>query len=144
MQTDHRQFNFIYKRASYEVYKKFRINKLELWLLTSLEWFLINKNKTVISRDDFFENITGNSREKAKMRGYYQGLVTGKFIGCYEYISSPGSLSIGLSDLGHNVLRCYDQAIGVFMEKYPRSPYRLDEAEPSVVKQEMARYRKTA
>jgi len=75
MLVDHRQFNYIYKRASYEVFKRFNINKQELWLLTALEWQLMVSNKTVIARSILFDTITGNSREQAKMSGYYNGLL---------------------------------------------------------------------
>jgi len=144
MLINHEVYCFIYKRASFEVYKKFRINKLELWLLCAIAAFLRHKNQTVISKDILFNQITGNGKEQLKIQGPFEGLVKGKFIGTYEYITMPGSCCIGLSELGSKTLQCYNEACKIFAEKFAESPYRLGMPEHNV-EEPSARYRaKTA
>lgn len=120
------QHDYIYKRASFQVYTKYNINKLELWLLSALVWHLKVCGQTVCSKVEFFATVTGNAREWSKMEGYYTGLLSKGFIGTYEYISKPGSLSLGISDLGMNVLREYQVACAVMATKYPKSSYVID------------------
>ncbi len=144
MLIDYRQYNFIYKRASYEVYKQFRINKLELWLLTSLYWHLQYENRTVMAKSEWFGTITGNSREIRKMEGYFQGLIRLGCVGTFEYISSPGSVSVGLSDLGISILDFYDRALLKFQLKFPCHPYKLDRKQPSITDEPLPKYRALA
>lgn len=142
MIIDHALYCFIYKRASYEAYKKYRINKLELWLLCALSAFLKHRNVTLISKCKFFEQITGNGREKFKTEGPLFGLQQKGFVGSYEYIKVPGSLSIGLSDLGVSVLICYDQAVRDFADKFAESPCRIG-LPVSVTEEPISKYYKS-
>ncbi len=125
MLIDHGLYCFIYKRASFEAYKKFKINKLELWLLCALSSYLQYKNAVVIGKDTFFTEMTGNGREQLKMEGPMLGLIKKGFVGSFEYVRVPGSTSVGLSDLGISTLRCYDEALQVFADKFAQSPYRI-------------------
>jgi hypothetical protein len=131
MQVDDDQYDFLYRRSTYPLWLKFRINKMEFRLLKQLNWYLKYKNTTVTSKQEFFDTITNNQHEKRLMEGYLKGLTEKKFIGAYEYIKTPGSLSIGLSDLGVNVLKSFKQHYDLLAEKYHISPFRLDQVNPS-------------
>lgn len=144
MLIDDAQRDFIFKRASYEVYKRFKVNKFELWLLNSLSWYLQHVEQTIVSRNHFFDTITGNSRELRKMEGYFQGLLRLKCIGTFEYISCPGSLSLGISDLGLEVLRHYKTALAQFSNKYPRNTKTIDGFPLSITAEPTPKYRQTA
>lgn len=91
------------------------------------------------------DTITGNSRELSKMRGYLEGLVRLKVIGSFEYVIKPDSFSIGLSDLGISVVKYKHACVKEFMDKYPKSPYRLlEDSQPSFVDEMPLRYKQRA
>lgn len=125
MLLDFYTYNLIFRRASFPSYSKFRVNKFELTLLCQLNGFLRYKNIVIASKTELFDTITNNGTEKAKMAGYYTGLLTKGMIGEYEYISQPGSTSVGLSDLGVNVLKQFEQELIQLSERYKCSPLRV-------------------
>lgn len=85
--------------------RQFKINRMELWALFSLHGYLIFHNKVLISQAEFIGHLSGNFRTKKKIEGYITGLLTLKCIGSFEYTKSPGSLSIGITDFGFEVLK---------------------------------------
>jgi hypothetical protein len=117
--------NFMNRRAMYSSYRKFGINKLELNLLSCLYAILMNRNITVISRAELFSTITQNKREHARMLGAFSGLVRLQAIGTYEYVSSPGNISIGLSDLGYSMLMEYESSMKDLLGRFSPHPNRL-------------------
>lgn len=96
------------RRAMYPCWIKFGINKAELSCLSALHAYLEARNKTIVSWLSFKRAVTNNSREKAKMEGYLQGLLKGKFIAPYEYKRVPGSFCVGITPLGLAVLERYN------------------------------------
>ncbi len=144
MLVDHSQYDFLYKRASYECYKLYKVNKLELWLLNTLSWMLKHRNRTVIAKLEWFGTITGNARERRKMEGYFNGLLRLGLVGTFEYVSSPGSVSVGLSDQGIAVLKCYDKAIEKFVIQFACSPYKLEDYPHSIIDEPLPLYRRIA
>jgi len=144
MLIDPCQHDFIYKKASFEVFKIFKINKQELWLLSCLNHYLGTIERNVVSRQAFLENITNNNREIRKMHGYCHGLLTKGFIGSYEYLRVPGSTAIGISDLGVKALESYLKALELVSEKYPMSKNRIGHIQPAVTLSEIPTYRATA
>lgn len=131
------------RRASFCCYQKFSVNKMELWLLCALNAYLNFKGVTIVSKLDFFRQVTANPREKAKMQGYYQGLVTKGCVGVYEYIQQPGSESVGISELGAKVLSTYDESLQFYADKFKRHPHRLD-ASIIITADPQDRWRRTA
>lgn len=103
---------------------------------------LKHRNRTVIAKMEWFGTITGNVRERRKMEGYFQGLMRLGLVGTFEYVSSPGSVSVGLSDTGIAVLRLYETAIIKFTEQFACSPYKLDEFAPTITAEPLPLYRK--
>jgi hypothetical protein len=136
------QYEFVYRRASFQVYKKYNINKLELSTLLAFSWFLRHRNRQIIGELETLEQLTGNSREQWKLRAPFEGLLKKGFIGSYEYISSPNSKSYGLSDLGVNTLIEFDKVLTDFQEKFKESPYRIGSGHPpSVIEDELTTYK---
>lgn len=141
MLVDNHLYDLVSRRAAYPCWLKYGINKMELKMLGQLSSYLKFRNSTVVGKHDFFDTVTNNSREKVRMEGYLSGLIKGRFIGCYEYVSSPDGLSLGLSDLGVQVLIDFDSDVQVLLEKYKPSPYRLDtDIIPSFSQEPRARY----
>jgi hypothetical protein len=121
----YRLYEYMRRRAAFPLLQRYGINRYELWLLVQLSAHLQYEDKVISSTERFLETITGNQREQAKMRGYYHGLLTKKFIGAFEYIRYPGSESCGISDLGVRVLEEYDKCITGLMLKFQPSENRL-------------------
>lgn len=118
MCIDYKTVFFVYRRSSYPVYLKFKINKFELQMLCMLSAFLLHRGKNIVSKAEFFDTMTNNSRERIKIEGYLHGCIDKKFVGCYEYISHPGSLSVGLSDLGISVIKSFEEDLKKMVDKY--------------------------
>lgn len=100
------------------------INRFELWLLLSLAGFLSLEGKEIVSKDMFFDFLAGNYNHRIKFEGYYQGLLKLKCIGTYEYVSTKpgtGSVSIGLSDYGIEVIKAHFRAIYGLFDRYGNS-----------------------
>jgi|SRR5687768_14852085 len=118
MLLDYQAFLFSYRRASYGVYLKYGINKFELQFLLMLSGYLRCIGKQVIAKNEFFDTSTGNPREHRKMLGYLGGCLDKRFIGSYEYIKKPGSLSIGISNLGLSVISHFEKDLLKYMDRF--------------------------
>lgn len=119
-------YEYIKHKASFPLYAKFKINRFELTFLMQLSAILRHYNKQIINKDDLFSGITGNVKEFRKFEGYLKGCRDKGFIGSYEYISKPGSLSLGISDLGLSVLRMYNREIEQRVELWRASEEKRD------------------
>ena len=108
-----------HQRASGRIYQRYRINSLELDLLSMLSAFCAQEGRTIVSKNTFFGQCTGNNRRKARMEGYLTGLRTKGFVGSYEYMGSPDSLSIGISKLGQRCLTDFWQDLYELMYAKP-------------------------
>lgn len=118
MLLDYQAFLFSYRRASYGVYLKYGINKFELQFLLMLSGYLRCIGRQVIAKNEFFDTLTGNPREHRKMSGYLSGCLDKRFIGSYEYIKKPGSLSLGISDLGMSCIASFEKDLAKYMERF--------------------------
>lgn len=114
---DYSTYELVRRRAAYPLLQRFGINRYELWMLCQMAGCCRHLNKAIVSKNTFFGNITGNSREKAKMQGYYTGLVNKKFVSLYEYKAKPGSESFKINALGARVLNEYHKEIEKMAEK---------------------------
>lgn len=141
---DKLQYEFIFRRASYTCYLKFRVNKFELKLLMALVHFLRYKGRNVVARSEFFNHITNNVRERAKMQGYYAGLLDKKIIGTFEYIAIPGSECVGISELGLSVLAELQRELNRLSAQYPIHNHYLDSLPASFTSEPNPKYRLTA
>jgi hypothetical protein len=90
-----------------KMYQRFGLNRWEVWMLVSLAGYLSSLGRQIIGKTDFFEHLSNNYRIKAKFPGYFAGLQKHKCIGTFEYISKPGSESVGLSDYGVTIVEAY-------------------------------------
>lgn len=99
-------------------YQKFQINRFELSTLLSLHGFLIASNKVLVSQNLFMQHLTGNFKTKHKIRGYITGLFTLKAIGSFEYTKCPGSISLGITDHGFEILRAYWSEMNELFARY--------------------------
>ncbi len=95
------------RRAAYQVRLKYDINRYELYLLVQLHALLMHLDRPFVSVIGLFRQVTGNSNEWRKMQGYLNGLIERRYVGTFEYVKTPGSLSIGPSELGLRVIECY-------------------------------------
>lgn len=123
---DQQTYDLISRRAAYPIYLRYKVNRFELWLLSALSGYLDYEGQDICSKGEFFRNITGHARDYPKFEGYYQGLLRLQLIGTYEYISKPGSLSIGLSQLGAKVLEDYKASVKELHARY-RKQYKIDQ-----------------
>lgn len=117
-------YELVRRRGAYPLLQRYCINRYELWLLVQLAGFMQYYNKSIVSKGLFFDTVTGNMREQAKMNGYYTGLVNKRFVGTFEYISRPGSESVGISDLGAIVLADYERCVTDLMHKFEANELR--------------------
>jgi hypothetical protein len=97
----------VMRRAAYQVRLKYDINRYELYLLMQLHALLMHLDRPFVSVIGLFRQITGNSGEWRKMNGYMTGLINRRYVGTFEYVKTPGSLSVGPSELGLAVIECY-------------------------------------
>lgn len=87
------------------------INRYELWMLLSLSGYLVMHGKNIVSKDAFFDYLSRTGRIKPKFEGYLAGLIRLKCLGTYEYINQPGTLSLGVSDYGVEVIKAHFRAV---------------------------------
>ena len=118
---------FIDNKAWFAAYKKYRINKLELWVLKCLAHSCERKQAEIINQTHFIDSITSNPKMKMKINGALIGLDSKGFIGSFEYIRNPGSLSIGLSDLAHKFLAEHVQVRALLADRFGRYEIREHE-----------------
>lgn len=128
MLVDAHVFLLIHRRAQYPVYLKYGINKAELAFLVELSGYLRHLERKIVSKKKLFETITANSREKRKMEGYLLGCVNGGFIALYEYKPKPGSMSLGITELGLNAIKLFEKEVSKLMEVYKPSPVNVLES----------------
>jgi len=141
MQLDITTWHLVRFRAFSLACKKFECNNLELMMLCAIYGLLRHENKTVTGLRDCIDTMTRNTRQKQKLYGAFTGLVRLKLVGCYEYVSNPGSLSVGLSELGYACIQQYYKSCEELCEKYKKHPDRLEGIES---KQDVKRlYRRT-
>lgn len=126
------------RRAAYPLWLRFGINRFELTMLSSLCGFLAFKEQTIVSKVEFFSWLTGNGKDRLKQQGYFFGLLSKGFIGQFEYVSIPGSQSIGLSERGVRVIEAYYKSIDEIMHRYNKNKVELQIANPST------KYKRTA
>lgn len=104
----YRQYEALRYRASYAVYLAYRLNKYECWTLFQLSGYLQSVGREIVSRALFLDSLSGNKRMKSKILGYYYGLLAKGMLGTFEYIGRPGSLCIGITDLGLQAIKLYE------------------------------------
>lgn len=131
-------YNALARRSAFAIYRRYMINRFELWMLSSLCGYLNYRGLTIVSKIEFFQFLSGNWNERKKQEGYFHGLLNKGFIGQYEYLSIPGSQSIGLSDRGVRAMSDYFKAVDNFMVKYKGKGIQIAQANPS------DRYKQTA
>ncbi len=142
MHIDHSLYDFIYRRASYPSWQRYRVNKLELKVLGMLSAYLKHINRVISSQQEFLDTVTRNALEKRKLGGAINGLVSKNCIGSFEYIQSPGSVCIGLSDLGVKVLSDFNTKLELMADKYKPSAYRIDNViNPSFTQEPNIKYK---
>lgn len=79
------------------------------------------------------------------MHGYFQGLLDRKLIGTFEYIQVPGSVCVGISELGLSVIRLYQSELTRLATQYGVHPYSVDSyAPPTVTAEPPVKYKRTA
>lgn len=103
------------RRALGKMWQKYQINEFELTMLCCVASYVARIKRPLVSKRELFDGITGNSLRKAKMEGFLKGLITKQFVGSYEYIIRPDSLSVGVSDLGARVLLDFNSEINRLM-----------------------------
>lgn len=125
MNVDIYLYSLIARKACLPCWHKFRINRFELHLLSSLNGLLQHKKKVVISKDLLLKTVCSTGRERVKCCGYYEGLITKGFAGEYYYIRRPDTNSIGLTEKGVKVLELYSQEVARLVEKYKTQPHKV-------------------
>lgn len=125
MGIHHESYELIRRKAAYPLLSKYGINRYELWLLCQLSALLCHLDKVLVGKQVLLSHITRNVREHGKISGYYIGIVRKQFAGTFEYVSRPGSESIGISDLGVRVLEDYSLLVDKLIEQYKASDKRV-------------------
>ena len=103
------------------IYQRFRANRKEVSTLWSLHGYLIAHNKVLVSQAEFIGHLTGNFNTKTKIHGYIAGLFTLKAIASFEYTKCPGSISIGITDFGLEILKAYWQEMNELFGRYMKA-----------------------
>ena len=94
-------FEWLKLRLTYQVTLKFPgLNRYELLTLLMLDNYTRKRGKEIVSRHNFLDSISGNYKNRQKVYGYCEGLLNKGFLGSFEYVSSPGSVCIGISETG--------------------------------------------
>lgn len=137
MQVDIHLYDGLCRRAAFPIYKRFKVNRFELWMLSALVGFLASREMSIASKAEFFGFLTGNWN-KSKLEGYYHGLLGKGLIGQYEYVTRPGSKSVGLSDFGVVVIRQYLASVDEIIAKHGNTTLDIVKADPTT------KYRQTA
>lgn len=124
-------------RSGVGVYRRYRINRLELWVLKALGHFQRWNEAGVVSKIEFVDSMTKNSNWKHKIEGALVGLSNHGFIGAFEYVNKPGSLSICISDLGYILLQQHKADREALEAKYSVAkgralPWRAEVFRPAV------------
>jgi hypothetical protein len=137
-------------RSGVTVYRRYRINRLELMVLKALSGFQRYMCAGIVNQTKFVETVTGAPGLKRKIEGALLGLSRRGFIGAFEYINRPGSISICVSDLGRILLKAHNEERaqlgarygGTFERKHEFNGlvYQTTEYE-STVKNRVARYK---
>jgi hypothetical protein len=110
---------FFWQRASYPIFKQYGLNARELWFLRALHFALRYRGKSVVSKTNFFRELTGNRKRWGYYDGYRRGLVNKKMVEVYEYTRKPGSECLGISPLGFAVLRHHERVLRDLCAQYP-------------------------
>ena len=101
------EMRYMHQRACGLTYQVFRVNAFEIDLLLSLHAHSERLNKMIVPKGEFFNQLTGNTKRKAKYEGFLWGLRRLGLVGSYEYIHRPGSLCIGISEIGWKAIQYY-------------------------------------
>ena len=128
------QLFFIYRRSCNNVVSRYRINRYELQFLLALSGFLKHLDRDVVSFMEFIDTTTKNPKERNKLKGYGWGCINKGFLGSYEYIRVPGSLSIGFSNLGLRVVTEFHSELKRLSEKYSFNKTELKEPASDIYK----------
>lgn len=98
-------FEWLKLRSTYQVTLKFRgINRYELLTLLQLDIYMKKQGKEIVSKTRFLESLSGNYRNRQKSWAYTEGLLNKGYLGSYEYVARPGSVCVGISELGFKAL----------------------------------------
>jgi hypothetical protein len=106
------------RRAMKKVYRLYGCNKLELGFLIALSGFLEATGKEITSLEVAIKQISANRFEKVRLKKYSFFCVNKQFCGSYEFIRMPGSVCIGIADLGFRILECYEQELISFQSHF--------------------------
>lgn len=117
-----------FRRASYAVKLRYGISKPELETLLSLYHFTIHRGKDIVAWSDFVKQHTGNIREKLRLGEVMKGLFRLAVIGSFEYIPIPGSLCVGISELGYKIITAYLEAVSVFIDNHSKESRLVNRA----------------
>ena len=99
------KFQALYRRASQHCYYKYRVNKLELWLLQAFAGMLVMHKRRAMSFEGLMQQITGNSKYRGKARGYWRGLIE---LGCVSVVLTRSKLeSYYITEHGQRVLNLF-------------------------------------
>jgi hypothetical protein len=113
---------FMSLRHRDSMFKSYGINRSEMWILCSLEAYLITHGCVLVSQQLFIDYLNGTFKTKRKFRGYVEGLHRLECIKSFEYIRNPGSLSIGITDFGFTVLNAYYSQMSALFDRYRHIP----------------------
>jgi len=108
------------RRAAKVVTYQYRVNRYELWMLCGLTCVLALQGRKAISRDECFDLITANLRIRAKMRGYWHGLIEKGCLVEFKRVQYPLASSYGVTKLGWAVCQVYEKEMQRLESKYPK------------------------
>jgi|SRR6185369_8565612 len=104
------------------IYQQFKINRSEVWALTSLESYLAVNDKVIVSQQMFIDHCSGNFQQKRKIMGFMSGLLKKGCLGSFEYVNTKGSFSVGITDFGFTVINAYYNDVNALFGRYIKMP----------------------
>jgi hypothetical protein len=103
--------NYLFRRASKRMYKRFAVNSLELQLLLRLAGYTDLVGREIVSLNSFRDYYSAGWKDKQQIEQVVWYCNRKNWIGSYEFIKIPGSKCIGLSILGKAIIEDYFKTV---------------------------------
>lgn len=136
------RFGALERRAAYNIYLQFRVNRFELYMLYSMATFLGLFGRKAMTQRQVIDQITGNMKAKRQLSGYWAGLIRTECI--REVELHTGKKSYYISELGLKVLQSFEvqyNTLEAKMIKKGTANYSLDNISPKSAEDIGPRYK---
>jgi hypothetical protein len=131
---------WMHKRAAKKVYRLFGCNKLEMDFLLCVAAAMNCNDQAIIRVSEIVDKLTARKPEKTRLQQHCFHCVRKGFLGSYEYVSNPGSKSVGFTPLGIECLKAYMNALSELSGKFCPCDLDLEKIRIKTLKRSHSRY----